>query len=78
MVTLRDQSRATCSYAIAVRDNSKYFVHELTFVLCFSSSFKTARSLTKRCFWTPTTLLEVGDIQNISLPLVKQNRFGYE
>ena len=45
-------------------------VHERTFVLCFSSSFEMARSLTKRCFWTATALLEVGDIL-----LVKQNKF---
>ena len=60
MVILCNQSRA-----IAVRENNNS-VHERTFVLCFSNFFKAARSLTKRCYWNPKALLEVGDILNIS------------
>ena len=43
------------------------FVKEQVFVFSFSSSFRSPRSVTRRRFWTLTTLLKVGDILNIPL-----------
>ena len=40
------------------------FVKEQALVYSFSSSFRSPRPGTKKCFWTLKALLEVGDIQN--------------
>ena len=45
------------------------FVKEQSYIFSFSSSFRSPCSITKRCFWNPTTTLQIGDILNI--PMVK-------
>ena len=57
----RDRFNVICTKKI------NNFVNERAIVFSFSSSFITPRTITKRCFWTPTVVLKVEDILNIRM-----------